>query len=297
MQVVSRAARTLMAADMKAVVSAAHLDAAGAGEDQLYVFHQYLQAINFALQNGNPGTALELGSGRSTAAVALLAERTGAHFISVDADAESVRRRLWNSRLWRALKRRVDFRVGSSMSLASIGEYYDDRAKADLGGVSAAAVCQEVERFVQPCDDGYPTSREAASSREALVDFVRQHFFDSDGIRLPGDLIGRPILDAQLRWAAHATGSETGVLEEIHREFGDFGFVFFDSSEYASAVEWAFLKRRITVGGLAAFHDIYYPKSIKNFMVCASIVADPDWNVLYVDRSTPQGMMVAQRIG
>jgi hypothetical protein len=73
-------------------------------------------------------------------------------------------------------------------------------------------------------------------------------------------------------------------------------FVFFDSGEVSSNIEWLNLKDKIAVGGLAAFHDIYFPKSIKNFLPCAAIAADPAWNVILLDEGTIQGLLIAQRI-
>ncbi len=88
---------------------------------------------------------------------------------------------------------------------------------------------------------------------------------------------------------------EGGVLKKLIARGDKWDMVFFDSGELASLIEWGKLKDRIAIGGIAAFHDIFFPKSFKNFIVCASIVADPSWKVLFVDDSTMQGLMIAQR--
>jgi hypothetical protein len=53
------------------------------------------------------------------------------------------------------------------------------------------------------------------------------------------------------------------------------------------------LKDRIEVSGYAIFHDIYYPKSIKNFLVCCMVELSDDWEFVYTDTITPQGGAVA----
>lgn len=85
------------------------------------------------------------------------------------------------------------------------------------------------------------------------------------------------------------------ALDNILKRYEMLDYVFFDSGELSSMVEWMKLKERIRVGGLAVFHDIYFPKSIKNFMVCAAICCSKNWEIIYQDKSTPQGLLVARK--
>ena len=116
----------------------------------------------------------------------------------------------------------------------------------------------------------------------------------------------RPLLDAysiersfdrEVEWLERvAAESRCGVLDDLSSAGRSWDLVFFDSGELASIVEWLKLKDQIRPGELAASHDIYLPKSIKNFIVCAVVVADPAWRVVFIDSSVPQGMLIAQRL-
>lgn len=69
--------------------------------------------------------------------------------------------------------------------------------------------------------------------------------------------------------------------------------VFFDCGEISSIGEWSLLENQIRVGGYALFHDIYYPKSIKNFLIVTYINLSEQWKILYQDKISPQGGIVA----
>lgn len=72
--------------------------------------------------------------------------------------------------------------------------------------------------------------------------------------------------------------------------------VFLDSGEFSSLPEWKIVSESIRPGGYVILHDIFFPKSFKNWLVCGSIVARKDYEVLYIDCSVPQGLMIAQKV-
>ena len=49
-------------------------------------------------------------------------------------------------------------------------------------------------------------------------------------------------------------------------------------------------------GSYALLHDIYYPKSIKNFLVAIYLELDDSWEILYLDNASPQGGLVAIKL-
>ena len=58
---------------------------------------------------------------------------------------------------------------------------------------------------------------------------------------------------------------------------------------------WEIVEARLRPGGYVILHDIFFPKSFKNWLVCGAITANAAYETLYIDRSTPQGLMVAQK--
>ena len=75
-----------------------------------------------------------------------------------------------------------------------------------------------------------------------------------------------------------------------------FDAIFFDCGELSSMAEWIYLNEFIPIGGYALFHDIFYPKSIKNFLVATYIDISPCWDIVFLDSHTPQGGLIARRI-
>jgi hypothetical protein len=72
--------------------------------------------------------------------------------------------------------------------------------------------------------------------------------------------------------------------------------IFFDCGEVSSMGEWFRFRNAIPIGGYALFHDIYYPKSIKNFLICTFLDLSDDWNIIYKDEISLQGGLVAVRV-
>jgi hypothetical protein len=72
--------------------------------------------------------------------------------------------------------------------------------------------------------------------------------------------------------------------------------VFFDCGEASSLAEFLALECSLKKGSYVLLHDIYYPKSIKNFLLATLLMLDSSWDVLYQDRVSDQGGMVAIKL-
>jgi len=72
--------------------------------------------------------------------------------------------------------------------------------------------------------------------------------------------------------------------------------IFFDCGEISSVGEWFRFRNAIPIGGYALFHDIYFPKSIKNFLICTFLDLSDDWKIIYKDEVSSQGGLVAVRV-
>ena len=90
------------------------------------------------------------------------------------------------------------------------------------------------------------------------------------------------------------SNEKAGIIDGLVARGDTWDMVFFDSGELSSMIEWAKVKDRINSDGMVAFHDIFFPKSMKNFVICAQVAASPDWKIVYIDSAGP-GLMVAQR--
>ena len=90
---------------------------------------------------------------------------------------------------------------------------------------------------------------------------------------------------------------ETDLIRKALSKYKDeeLDFFFSDSGEYCGLAEWNIVKDKIKVGGYFAAHDIYYPKSIKNFKVKKIIKKSDEWKVI-VRTKSKQGLLIAQKI-
>ena len=72
--------------------------------------------------------------------------------------------------------------------------------------------------------------------------------------------------------------------------------VFLDCGEASSLAEFLALEHRLESGSYVLLHDIYFPKSIKNFLLGALLTLDSDWEILYQDNISKQGGLVAKKL-
>lgn len=71
--------------------------------------------------------------------------------------------------------------------------------------------------------------------------------------------------------------------------------LFLDCGEISSIAEFTLLEPLLPAGGYVLLHDIYYPKSIKNYLVATLLKLSKDWDVFYIDRISSQGGLVAKK--
>ena len=70
--------------------------------------------------------------------------------------------------------------------------------------------------------------------------------------------------------------------------------LFLDCGEASSIAEFLILEQNLKSGSYLLLHDIYFPKSIKNFFLATLITLDDRWEILYVDSVSFQGGLVAR---
>lgn len=87
----------------------------------------------------------------------------------------------------------------------------------------------------------------------------------------------------------------SGFCLKLAKENYQANAIFFDCGEISSVAEWTILSKTINLGGYALFHDIFFPKSIKNFLVATFVELSNDWDIIYIDKTSAQGALVAMR--
>lgn len=261
-------------------------------------FRSYLEMGTFAHYAGCR-RVLELGAGYSTLVWGQFAGKTGAEVTSIDADFNLFETHVGDSSYADSVDEHVDTLEGVTVDPQMLREFYAT-PRSTVAGVAVADLVDHLDRFVTA--DGCPTDS---------LDLVRQNaptrnWSATDLLMVDGRFeVPRYLLD----WHIHeyeedgferhladlSSVDRTGIVRSLLETGRTWDFVWFDSGEPSSLLEWDLLASHVEPGGFAAFHDIFFPKSMKNFVAAASVVASPDWEVVFVDARTPQGLMVARR--
>jgi hypothetical protein len=273
---------------------------------QVNVFKQYLKFTNFAYHIEPLNNILELGAGVSTILLARLAHFRRCNFFSVDMVGNCLRDSAFSElggisvgELQQVLPRKLESTInvleGASISKEEFGAIYGVDEHSTLGGISVGELQQVLPRFI---------SREFGVRKwKQLEELLGQPsqgidpleiFIERGRLVFPRDILNLFYqVEDEFVFFSREGSEKSGVLDDLLKRTASFDLVFFDSGECASLPEWVKLKDHIRPGGIAVFHDIYFPKSFKNFLVCSAVTADPKWQVIYQDRSTPQGLLIA----
>ena len=117
------------------------------------------------------------------------------------------------------------------------------------------------------------------------------------------DILGGSLSDSEIIKSYRSAGDEfellksiesKGVLADTLREVRP-NLIFLDSGEFSTLPEFLIVDDLAEIGAVLLVQDIIFPKSIKGFLIGALVAASSRWEVLWIDRSTPQGMLAAIR--
>ena len=275
---------------LNSIIGALYKQLSETDPSEFDVLNQYIQLLNYLRQIPGECVGLELGSGVSTVLLGKLISERGGILYSVDYDRERMPRLLGGATV-RHLSKYVRFLTGSTVTAESLKTVYFDeqyRSASTLANITPSSL----QRFIREYRGNYHELLPRA--RRDSVAEISQLFFRNGSFTVPVEILNRDrLLDEINRVAAQDV---TGVLNELLEDGVLFDFVFFDSGEHSSLAEWLCLKEHVKAGGLIALHDIYYPKSAKNFIVAADVSADPKYQIAYIDQTTPQGLLIARRV-
>ncbi len=264
-------------------------------ERERQVFLSYVRGFVQLVFDPSVKKILEIGGGQSTALLATLGARVGWEIITIDMNPEAIKNKLRSQQVADKTLERVRFYQGASISLDSIKEYYSGGI-SKICGIEIARVLDASKEFINCTMDG----RKAPQVAQA----IGLNNFDVDSFL--EEMIRSSSIPLELLNVFKTPGNELEFLEKKESraipylyelmENGGVDAVFLDSGEFSSLPEWEIVSESIRLGGYVILHDIFFPKSFKNWLVCGSIVVRKDYEVLYIDYSVPQGLMIAQKV-
>ena len=245
-------------------------------------FYSYVVMLDVLKQAKISGDGLEIGGGYSTILFSQLVDRNNMKIESIDMNPGKYLRIIPRARTRRHLFERIQRVDRLSVSLEQVLNSY----KIDLPARISQVGCE--------------------SYIKALNDFIRdKQSFDKNNLDLfkykPevwGELLLQlPDFKEEEKFYVHnGLNAEVGYCSELQQQGRTFDFIFFDCGEYSSLAEWFIMEKQIKIGGFALLHDIYYPKSVKNFLVASFISVSKDWEIVYKDTISQQGALVAKRV-
>lgn len=243
----------------------------------------------------------EIGSGLSTAMWAQVAEGLDGSVTCVDIDFDRFRDRVADTDHADVVAERVEVVHGTGIDRTDL-EAFLDHPMDTYTGVAATDVVAHAQQFVRTTFDPKGFWRPGAVLERYGPDIDLAELLLRDGrLVVPTELAehyanaGSVAGDLDYLSDAEAAG-RGGIVRSLLADGREWDMVFLDSGELVSMVEWMLVRDCVAPGGLVVLHDVFFPKSLKNVVVAGAISASPDWDVLHVDETTIQGLMVARRV-
>jgi predicted O-methyltransferase YrrM len=260
-------------------------------------FNTYLK-LSISANYYNCQSILEIGAGFSTAIWAEYASRMSANVTSIDADFKLLEQRTNETQYERLIDEQVNLIEGVSVVPEKIAQFYSE-PQTELGGVPVSKFKSNLDIFARA--KGCPITRIEATRRSATKrDWsLSDVLISNEAINFPENILQLYMKSTSIEeyTSELKTNNNKGVIQDATNSTSGWDLIWFDSGELSSVIEWSILKEYVNPGGIVGFHDIFYPKSMKNFLIAASLISDPDWEIVFIDDSTIQGLLIAEYSG
>lgn len=248
---------------------------------ELDPINSYTVMIDILKQNAVSGRGLEIGGGYSTILLCELAERCGVRVESIDINPDKYLRIIPSYSSRRYLFNTVQRVDELSVSLEELLFAYQTTLPEKIAAIGEARFRTKLMQF---CRDN-----EQYAENHIDLQSINICEIGAELLALPG------FSDEKSFYIRNNLESGNGYCGRLAQSDVEYDFIFFDCGEYSSLAEWFLLESSIRPGGFALFHDIFFPKSIKNFLVATLIALSDEWNIVYVDHFSKQGALVAQK--
>lgn len=236
----------------------------------------YTAMFDVLRQRGFSGSFWELGGGYSTILAPLLLRKKLRTINSIDFNPDKYDRILNSVRLKRKFCRSINLISDITVSLEQVK-------------LSVEAMVQEI--CIYPKKEIF----------HALTKFVSKEHMPTKDKNLKDWLIKtfleHPHYKEELKFYNHfdaITGEK--LCSSLVYKNTKIDALFLDCGEISSIAEFCILRHQMTPRSYILLHDIYYPKSIKNYLVGTLLILDESWELLYIDSVSAQGGCVFQKV-
>lgn len=261
-------------------------------EREKNVFLSYIKAFQPIIFDSDIKKVLEIGSGQSTYLLAFLSKRINFRLSTIDMNPNAIRQKLRDLSLTESIINNINFITGFSISIDQITDFYN-QDELRICNYSIEYILKFVDSFIDSSKD----KRKENLVVEALdlKDFNTKEIIDklSTQKKLNKNLLN--IYRNENDEFKFKSSTKKGCLENCLKEIRP-DLIFLDGGEFSSLPEWNIISKELKKGAYIILHDIFFPKSIKNWLVAAYLIASDDYSIIFFDKSTPQGLIVARKV-
>ena len=257
------------------------------------VFFSYIRGFSPIIFDLNIQNILEIGGGQSTYLLCHLANRLNFSLSTIDMNPLSIKNKLKSLEITEDIIQKINFIKGYTISPNLINKFYEEE-EIKIGKYKLEYVLKYSEEFIDISLDDRKVLNVCKALNLQSFNFETILKTLSTHKKIPKDL-----LDVyRTKYDEFNFSDEykkiSSCLEKSLKNLRP-NAIFLDSGEFSSLLEWNLVYQFQQKGDYIILHDIFFPKSIKNWLVAASIKADPSYEILYIDRSTPQGFLIAMK--
>ncbi len=254
--------------------------------NDLKPFLQYIHMLNIIEQKKELERGLEIGGGYSTVLLSKLAIERGCEITVIDINPDKYKSILPSKKNRDKLFASVNFIEDLTVDFNTLTKYFQIELQQKLSKYNPYELKSAVKGFIKEGTNNYTSD-----------DISLSDVFDGNKVCFYEKILTDDVLNREKSFYASFDKIERkGYLDYVIKSNIMYDFIFFDCGELSSLVEWETLENHIKIGGYAILHDIYFPKSIKNFLVASLITISKNWEVVYKDSSTPQGLLIAKKL-
>jgi predicted O-methyltransferase YrrM len=260
-------------------------------ETQFNVFNQVYNMVKIISEHSGATNILEIGSGFSTVLLSILSEEKEVKIKSIDFSFKHFEK-FYKHKEYKNLIDNIELIEGVSVSALETETFYRDFQRSEFQGIKLKDIISD-SFFIKNLIDGrkleYLTNK---FDLNGLSDVKSNLSSDTEFFK--------HILDYYSNFGSFEkelnTLSNSKMVIDNNFLANSFDVIFFDSGELSSNVEFFKLNKCLKKGGLACFHDIYFPKSFKNWLPATLCQKNNDWKEIYIDQTTAQGMYIVQKL-
>lgn len=274
-----------------------------ADSSQIDVFTQYIHLYNIMASLSKLENVLEIGAGYSTVILALLARERNFRPHVIDYGFDRVLTAVSKTKFAGVVEDYVERHEGTSITGKTLTDFYQ---RMETGESFCGVPLQEVLRNARENFDVTLDARKVPKVAKVTLAHPSIEGIWQELVKSPFLIGTKKLLDVysdqgdyknEIQFLDGAKpGKEYGILNKLLDKCREFDAIFLDSGELAGNPEFEMVVNRIRIGGIIGLHDVFFPKSYKNFLPCGYLRSSPDWSVIHDDKSTRQGMFVAKRI-